>query len=209
MGAAVMVVENGYVEFRNSRKTFAISLNHHNGAGHWPDGGMSRAHMLNIELKPWRTAVPHGDIVLLPQRGVGPPGVAMPRNWIAEVQSRIAKLGLGRRVVRVRPHPGGAKSKRTLEQDLEGAAACVVWASGAGIKALALGVPVVHEFPKWIGAVAGSRGIESIRAPRLGDRQAMLESVARAQWTVEEVSTGAPMCCLLDLHDVRSRRRAS
>jgi hypothetical protein len=115
----------------------------------------------------------------------------MPAGWIADVQRRIRAIDR-ERVVRVRPHPGGNPSRRTLEQDLRGAAVCVIWGSGAGLKALAAGVPVVYEFDRWIGREGGSRGLKTLRQPHLGDRDAMLRRVLDAQWTDEEVATGIP-----------------
>src|SRR6188508_2150635 len=35
-GAAVIVVENSYLNMRKAKKSFAMSLNRHNGAGSWP-----------------------------------------------------------------------------------------------------------------------------------------------------------------------------
>jgi hypothetical protein len=205
-GAAVIVTENGYIDFRGAKKTFAMALNHHNGAGHWPQDGESRASMIDVDVVPWRGDGTVGDILLLPQRGVGPPGVAMPRTWIQDTLARVGLLGT-RRHVRVRQHPGTARPSRTLESDVESAGVCVTWASGAAIKALALGIPVVHEFPKWVGAPAGSLGLATIPHPRIGDQAAALEAVARAQWTVDEVASGAPFLRLLALHDARMERK--
>ena len=203
-GAAVIVAENGYLDMAGAKKTFALALGHHNGAGRWPLGNEWRAHLLVQAVKPWRGDGTRDDILILPQRGVGPPGVAMPRGWVTDVQQRL-KAVCGRRRIRLRPHPGTDKHARPLLEDLDGVGACVVWGSGAGVKALLYGVPVVHEFNRWIGALGGSAGLSTLAAPRLGDRSAMVESVAWAQWNVEEVAAGAPFRYLLAMHE---RQRA-
>lgn len=199
-GLAVMVVENGYLPMRGARKTLALALDQHNGAGCWCIGDTPRAPLLDIELTPWRGDGETGDILLLPQRGIGPPGVAMPRNWVADVQRRMRGVGVDMSRVRVRRHPGLDRPPLPLVDDVAGAGVCVVWASGAGLKALVAGCPVVYDFPQWIGRDAASPGIESIQKPRIGDRQKMLERVAWAQWSDEEIASGVPFVRLLELH---------
>lgn len=187
-GARVIVVENGYLDFKGARKTFALSLGHHNGAGEPLMPLASReAPEFEAEIRPWRELLPRGDVLLLPQRGIGPPGVAMPAGWVSDVQRRIQE-----RKVRMRLHPGGNPSKRTLERDLEGVGVCVIWGSGAGLKALMAGVPVVYEFKRWIGRDGGSYGLQALDKPRLGDREAMIRRVASSQWTCDEVASGKP-----------------
>ena len=205
-GAAVFVTVNGYVNFKGARKSFALALNHHNGAGSWPRDGESRIHMLDIEIRPWLCDGIDADVLLLPQRGVGPPGIAMPKSWVMEVQKRIAGLGGRRRTVRIRPHPGTQREALPLASDIGSGVVCVTWASGAAIKALAYGAPVVHEFPKWVAAAGGSFGIGTLNNPHLGDRSVAMEAVARAQWTVDEVASGVPFARLLDLHAKRMER---
>lgn len=195
-GARVVVAENGYLPMRGTRKTFALALNHHNGAGLWPMGVEMRSNLLDVEVRPWRTA--HGDLLVLPQRGIGPAGVAMPRSWPTDIRRRLALAT--RRRVRVRPHPGTDKPTRpTIEEDLEGVGACVIWGSGAGLKAAIAGVPVFYEFGRWIGAPAGTAGIDCLEEPSRPDRLGMLERVAWAQWSVEELETGEPIARLLEL----------
>lgn len=193
-GATVIVAENSYLPMRNTKKAFALSLWHHNGAGKWPKMD-SRADLLDVELKPWRSS--GSNILILPQRGIGPPGVAMPRAWPEDIQNRLKK-----RPIRMRKHPG-MNDVKPIEQDLDDARCAVVWGSGAGLKALCQGVPVFHEFPKWIGRFGGHFGIDCIGdndLPALmGDRELMLDNISRAQWTVEEVKTGEPFARLLDI----------
>lgn len=199
-GAAVIVAENAYLDVRGARKSFALALNHHNGAGDWHVGEERRAPLLDAEIRPWRGDGRRDDVLLLPQRGIGPKGVAMPRDWVQTVQARLASAGVGRRRIRVRPHPGTQRCVRPLDDDLDGIGLCVTWGSGAGVKTLLLGVPTLHELAEWIGAPGGSYGTGTLPAPRLGDRATMLERLAWAQWSIGEVESGEPFVHLLALH---------
>ena len=196
-GARVLVAENGYLPMRGTKKAFALALNHHNGAGAWPRADHPRAHLLDVELRPWRPHTP--ELLVLPQRGIGPSGVAMPRAWPDDVRRRL-NLATRQRV-RIRRHPGTDRpTSPTLEEDLEGAGACVTWGSGAALKALVAGVPVFHEFKRWIGAPASTFGIAKTTEPaRPDNREQLLERVAWAQWSVEELETGEPLARLLEV----------
>lgn len=79
-GLPVLVTENASWgnEFAGYR-WYTIARDRHNTAGKFPIGGNERWDALDVELEPWRKG---GDeIVILPQRGIGPPGVAMPMKW--------------------------------------------------------------------------------------------------------------------------------
>lgn len=197
VGAAVLVAENGYLPMRDTQKAIALSLTHHNGAGSWPMCA-GRSERLKVMLSPWRQD--GGHILLLPQRGIGPPGVAQPRDWLSDIQRR-----LGKRKIHVRKHPGTDKTAKPLQEDLQDARCAIVWGSGAGLKALCAGVPVFYDFPKWIGRFAASRDLmridDSDLTAAMGDRHAMLEQIASAQWAVEEIADGTPFIHLLALHD--------
>lgn len=198
-GARVLIAENGYIgRDGDGQQLYALALNHHNGAGHWHVGQADRWAALGIDLQPWRVSGEH--ILVCAQRGIGPKGVAMPPNWEHETVAKL--LALTKRPVRLRPHPetrGLAVKPPPLEQDLENCHAVVVWGSGAGIRALVEGVPVIHEMPNWIGrAACGDIQIDQIEAPRsLGAREAMLRALAWAQWTLAEIAAGLPFKYLL------------
>jgi hypothetical protein len=117
----------------------------------------------------------------------------MPGGWLADVHKRLSRL-TDRRLV-IRRHPGPDKTEPY--DALRGAWAAVTWGSGAGIKALSVGVPVFHEFPSWIGAPAARLGIEDIEKPWLGDRLPMFQRLAWAQWTLAEIASGEAFRCLL------------
>lgn len=192
-GGRVIVAENGYIgRDQGGWPHYALASGQHNGAGLWVVGDEDRWTPLNVKLKPWRQTGDH--ILLLPQRSIGSPGVAMPKNWLAEVRRRLAT----RRPIKVRPHPG--TNRVPLDPDLRDCWAAVTWGSGAAIKALVAGVPVFHEFEQWIGAPAARFGLD-IENPFLGDRLPMLRRVAWAQWSLPEIATGTPFRQLLNLRN--------
>lgn len=186
VGALVLVTENGYLG-----KTKALAKWHHSGAGEWHVGEEDRFSRLGIEVKPWRTDGEH--VLVLPQRSIGEIGVAMPRNWEAQLLPRLKKLT--NRPIRIRKHPG-KKDCVPIEEDLKNAWCAVVWASGAGLKAICQGIPVFHDYGKWIGAGGASCNF-NIESPYLGDRSAMLHRVAWSQWDWEEISSGEAFKYLL------------
>lgn len=195
-GLPVLVAENGYLgnDLAGAR-WYALSRGQHNGAGTWRDGGADRWDALSIPLGNWRA--PGGELVLLPQRGIGPPGVAMPKEWLGRTETELRRAGIA---YRVRRHPGTGKGI-SLEDDLAGASAVVTWGSGAALKALARGIPAFHSMPNWIGAAA-SLPVSSLLLRDPGkrnneDRLAMFRRLAWAQWNLEEVSSGKAFADLL------------
>jgi len=116
--------------------------------------------------------------VILAQRGIGAAPTAMPRSWPQEAQARYSG--------RIRHHPG-TRSTTALMDDLAHCGRVVTWGSGAAIKALLWGIPVVSEMPDWIGEQNNTDE----------GRLAMLRRLAWAQWTMDEISEGVPFRCLL------------
>jgi len=195
-GNLVFVVENGYVDIPGVKKVFAVAIGGHNGLGRFPLS-VERSAMLP-EPQPWRDCL-LGDALLLPQRGIGVPGVAMPNGWLTSVQNRLRQAGFKGRI-RTRPHPGGLRESKPFEDDLDGVAFAVTWGSGAGLKALLAGVPVLHELHGWIGSLGSSEGVRHWPDPQRCGRRHMLDLVASAQWTVNEVESGAAFEALLRFH---------
>lgn len=193
-GCPVIVAENGYIGHdARGRQLYALSLDHHNGAGRWPAGDQPRVAAQNIELRPWRTDGDH--ILVLPQRGIGAPGVAMPRGWTEKTVAELRRRT--NRPVRVRQHPGNKPDTAGLERDLRGAWCAVTWGSGAGIKALALGFPVFHDMPAWIGGPAAFQLYQHLEYPKLRDREVMLGRLSGAQASLDEIASGAALRRLL------------
>lgn len=189
-GATVIVAENGWLNRADGTKMIALCRGHHNGAGWWPEGEADRWAQLGHNLRPWRAD--GGHILVLAQRGIGEPGVAMPRGWTEVVGAKLRKAT--RRQVVVRRHPG---IDNAPDPDWTDCWAAVTWASGAAIKAIVAGVPVFYEMRKWIGGPAARYGFSDLEAPFLGDRLPMLRRLAWAQWSLEEIATGAPLAGLI------------
>lgn len=192
-GAAVLVTENGYLrggpEFKY--ETYALARSHHNGAGLWTEGDAKRLSAFGLDLKPWRTDGRH--VLVLPQRGIGEPGVAMPRPWGELTANRLRNRT--KRPVQLRKHPG--RIPQPLEPSFRDCWAAVTWGSGAAIKAIVAGIPVFYDFPRWIGAPAAKPLSEDLEQPFTGDRLPMLQRLAWAEWWTDELATGEPFARLL------------
>jgi len=182
-GATVLVAENGYLgnDFAGGI-WYALSRGQHNGAGSWKEGGPERWDRLGIACAPWRYG--GREVVVLPQRGIGPPGVAMPRDWLTKTRARLLASGIRHRV---REHPGTRTDAVPLEQDLDEAAAVVTWGSGAALKALLLGIPVFYDMPNWIGSRAAAWIGDG---PFRGDPLPMFRRLAWAMAPLEEIASG-------------------
>lgn len=172
-GLPIVVAENAL--WGNEGGWLHLSRTHHNTANRVRYGGPERWDGLGFELEPWK----HGrEVVVLPQRGIGSPPVAMPRDWPARA---VAATG-----GRLRPHPG-QKPCKPLREDLADCRLAVTWGSGAAVKALMWGIPVESHMPNWIGEQKNDD--ES--------RLAMFRRLAWAHFTLEEISSGVPFDRLL------------
>jgi hypothetical protein len=176
-GLPVLVAENAsWGNGFNGGRWYSIARGYHNTSGCFPIGGEERWDDLGVQLAPWRD---FGDeVVILPQRGIGPPGVAMPQGWAERAKHQHGG--------RIRPHPG-QRACVALNEDLDGARYVATWGSGAAIKALVWGIPVLSEMPRWIGEQ------DNTDAGRL----AMFRRLAWAQWTLDEIASGMPFARLL------------
>lgn len=172
-GLPVLVAENAaWGNDFAGRRWYSLARNFHNTAWGFPIGDPERWDALDVELAPWRAG---GETVILPQRGIGPAEVAMPRNWPASQRGRV------------RSHPG-TRACMPLDADLARAGRVVTWGSGAAVKALLWGIPVESHMPNWIGEQ------DNTDAGRL----AMFRRLAWAQWTLNEIEIGTPFARLLD-----------
>ena len=172
----VLVVENA--TWGNSfagADWYHIARDFHNTAGCFAVGGPERWDNLNVVLPPFRR---HGETLILPQRGIGSKPVAMPKGW---AQKALKKYG-----GRIRPHPG-IRVRRPLEDDLATAGRVITWGSGAALKALLNGIPVVSEMPNWIAEQDNT----------YTGRLAMLRRLAWAQWSHDEIASGEAFTNLL------------
>lgn len=193
-GARVIVTENGYIEHPGARKGFALALDQHNGAGRWRVGDKPR---FAVPETPWRREGLH--VLVLPQRGIGARGVAMPPRWRSDIEKRIR--GMTSRPIIVRNHPGASPPRIPLEQHFRDAHCVVTWGSGAALKALQAGVPVFHDFPRWIGSAASCKLDKRIEDCMTESRDELWRRLSWAQWSLDEISTGEALDGLLNDQD--------
>jgi len=205
-GGRVIVFEEAYTRGLWPVKHFAASLHGHNGSGRWLPEIMDervfryRWELTGLDFAPWREDGEH--VLICGQRGIGTKAMASPRDWHDKVAAQLRPL-VGDREIRVRLHPGKDKALRaTLDDDLDGCWCCVVWSSGAGVRALLRGVPVIYQAPHWIVSGAASPHLDDVGLPPMPDRAPAFESMAWAQWTVEEIRSGEAFAHLLN--DVKS-----
>jgi hypothetical protein len=195
-GARVLIAENGYTRAEDGQKLYALALGHHNGAGRWFVGDEPRHH---IPEEPWRESGSH--VLVLPQRGIGSRGVAMPYGWGQEIVQKL-RLITDRPIV-LRKHPGHPKVEHgpSLAADLAGAHCVVTWASGAGIKALQAGIPAFHAMDRWIAAPAARPLVGSVEDCNICDRRLAWTRISWAQWALSEIASGEAFDRLLNVAD--------
>lgn len=203
-GGQVVVAENPYLGLKDARGEpagYAMSLDGHNGSGQWfpRDDGGDRFHALGLAVQPWQDN-PQGHLLICGQRGIGSPTMASPPDWHGVLARHLASRT--RRRLLVRPHPEGpGKPSTTLEQDMAGAWAALIWSSSSGLQALLRGIPVFYAAPHWIGAPGALRlwPIDSLETPLRSDdaRMTALREMAWAQWSLDEITSGSPFRHLL------------
>jgi hypothetical protein len=192
-GARVLVAENGYLDrAADGSKFYALALGSHNGAGAWFVGDGLR---FEIQEQPWRKS--GSKVLVLPQRGIGQRSVAMPQQWASHVMARLRRM-TDREII-LRPHPGHQRIMQPI--DFTDIHCAVTWGSGAGIKAIREGVPVFHDFDRWIGAAAAAPLAEDIEHCHCPDRRIMWERLSWAQWKLSEIGTGEALDRLLNEED--------
>ena len=193
IGATVLIAENGWI----GENTYTLCQSYHCGAGYWFVGEESRWPKFGIQVQPWRKSGEH--ILVIPQRGMGIPPIAMPRTWTADTIKILENET--DRPIRIRE----PRHRLTpLEPDFDDCHAVVTWASGAGIKAIVAGIPVFYKMPGWVGQYAAVYGIEpdfygvgDLEKPYLGQREMMLHVMSWAMWQLDEIETGEPFKCVL------------
>lgn len=153
---------------------------------------------LGVELKPWRQG---GEFVLV--CGQVPWDVTVQHtDHLAWCQHIVLWLLLEGYQVRFRPHPYAVKRgvqygvrcplsdpRASLQDDLQGALACVTYNSNAGVEALIEGVPVLVDGPRSMAAPLAS---PSIRELKREERQPWASALAYSQWTEAEMQQGLP-----------------
>lgn len=169
LGYPVLVAENAaWGNTFAGEHWYSLAPNYHNLNNPDLPDDPARWDALAVDLAPFRTA---GEVVILPQRGIGSHPYVMPKDW---PQKAHAKYG-----GRIRQHPGRNKEK-PLEDDLAHAGRVVTWGSGAAIRAIMWGIPVIYEMPLWVGACDNSEQ----------GRLDMLRRLAWQQFTLKEIELG-------------------
>lgn len=186
-GAIVLIAENGYYgQDSQGRRLYAISKNQHHHGG--------------AEIDPLRMTWPiapankAGDTILVcEQRGIGSQLMRSPPEWAEKTAAKLQALG---HRTRIRKHPGKLIPPVSLADDLRDCKLCVVWSSTCGVEALARGVPVVYDAPRWIAEDSAMRLSEwmasGARKIPIYDRLAGLCNAASNQWCVDEIAQGLP-----------------
>lgn len=199
-GARVIIAENGPLgrEWRGGHWYTVVGGNPA-GGGWWRQPDPGRWDSLGAEICEWRKG--GREVIILGQRGIGPPGIRQPDGWHREVAARFHLDRLG--PVRIREHPG-ERVAVPLEQDLADALCVVTWSSAAAIKALHWGIPVLYGFEKWVMKDAATplrvmteadaqRAPESLRRERLPAFRAL----AWTMFATHEIAAGVPFRSLL------------
>lgn len=199
-GARVIVAENGLLgRSWLGEPWYSLALRNPAGAGWWPSGGAERWQSFGVEPCEWRKG--GTEAIVLGQRGIGPPGIAQPQGWDLKALNLLASSG---EVVRLRRHPG-ERPALELQDDLKNAKYVVAWSSGAALRALLWGIPVVYGLEQWIGAPA-ARHWSSVAAklPELPrpdsmelERDTMFARLGWTIWRTREIETGEPFRRLL------------
>lgn len=145
-----------------------MACDQHNTAGNFPIGGCERWDSLGVALSPFRT---EGETVILAQRGIGSLPTIMPANWPEHAKRRYGG--------RIRRHPG-TTTGIPLSFDLEDCGRAITWGSGAAVKALIMGIPVISELSNWIAEQDNTEE----------GRLAMFRRLAWAQFRVSEIKSG-------------------
>ena len=192
LGASILVGENEYIGSDKPYKDwYALSLIQHNGGGWWP--------YKNDPEPPARFDIPYivdrpkpdnGYLLGLAQRGIGYPGVAMPRDWASRCKGFPP-------CYKMRRHRG--KANPPLEPELEQAYAVFTWGSGAALKAIQLGIPCVHYYQDWIGAPASTyyKDVDDWDNIPFKDPGPMFDRLSWAMWGGDEIASGLAFKYLL------------
>jgi hypothetical protein len=196
-GLKCLILETGYINRGSGEDNhYALGWNGLNGRADFRNKDMpsDRAEKLRVGLQPWKDT---GDYILLCGQVPWDASVDFTDHvtWLNHASEIIHKGSL--KPILFRPHPlarippldGCGYSTRPLEEDLEGAAACVNYNSNTGVDAILAGVPT-HTFD--IGSMIYSVSSHDweIGKPFKPDRQQWLNDICYAQWTPQELRSG-------------------
>jgi len=210
-GKPTVVLEVGGIK---RGTTWKVGLNGINRDGDYlPSGNDStRAGLLGLDLKPWRTK---GKFILIcGQHDKSLQWQNMPRmsNWLLDTIKTIQKH-TDRSIV-FRPHPRCplpdierefknvyrqvpnklAGTYDDFDMKFDNIHATVSYSSNPGIHSIINGVPAFVGTSSLAYDVGNDIDfLEDIEEPHMGARQHWLNNYAHTEWTVEEISQGLPL----------------
>lgn len=197
-GGRVIVVENPYIKYDKDKNEYlAMQRDGHNGSGLVPSGGTERLERLGLKFEDWKPAGQH--VLVADQRGIGSTSMRSPFSWGKKEVDRLRKF-TGRPII-LRPHPGRVTPGQvlpSLDEQMSGAHAVVVWASNVATTALLKGIPVFYEAPHITLAQAAKRGVSDVENPWKGDRIPAFSRLSWSQWSLPEVRSGEAFKRLLE-----------
>ena len=210
-GKPTVVLEVGGIK---RGTTWKVGLNGINRDGDClPSGNDStRASLLGLDLKPWRTK---GNFILIcGQHDKSLQWQKMPRmsNWVLDTIKNIQKHT--NKSIVFRPHPRcplpdiEKEFKNVYRQvptkligtyddfdmKFDNIHATISYSSNPGIHSIINGVPAFVGPSSLAYDVANDIDfLHDIEEPYMGDRQQWLNDYAHTEWTVEEISQGLPL----------------
>lgn len=181
-----------------------------NNQGSPPDRWARMLDELGVQLKPYRL---HGSHLLIV--GQNPGDASLRGADIFEWMHRTAveARGLTTRPIIVRPHPVTSQlmmrefearfstlpgividypPTRPVRSVLQDCWVLLAYSSSASIDALIEGVPCITSSPANMAWPVSDHSLESIEQPTLFAREQWLADLAYAQWSPEEMQSGAP-----------------
>lgn len=181
-GRPVVVAENGWINPIRDEPYYQVALGGWNGTGHFPIGDGSRWSSWGVDLAPW-VERPVRRALVIGQRGHPSDDRTCIPGWHKSVNVDCPHA--------MRRDPGASWP---LAEDFKAASHVHVWTSSAASHAIIAGLPVVQHGPNlMIDALASRPGEDIVRPERLP----VLERLAWAQWSGEELATGEPFARLL------------
>lgn len=199
LGKDVIVLETGYINRGDMPDNhYAVGLNGMNGRADFRNSNSppDRAKLLNVHLKPWRTA---GEHILLCGQVPWDSSVEGTdhQQWLLKTFTQLIQHT--DRPIIFRNHPLAPKlhipfarvsMAETIEEELEGAWAHVSFNSNSGVDAVIAGVPSFAFDDYSMVTPLAKRELASIESPARPDREQWLNNIAYAQWTPDELAEG-------------------
>jgi hypothetical protein len=204
----VIVLEVGGIQ---RGTTWKVGLNGINKGAFFSTGNdNSRAKLLGLNLKPWRTTGEHILICGQHERSLQWQNMPDMTQWIKNAIVEIRKFS-DRKIV-VRPHPRcaiqtvenyfnnvsrqmPAKQQGTYDDydmTFSDAHAVINWSSNPGIHSVINGVPAFVG-PSSLAYDVANHSLDNIENPSTPDREQWLNDYAHTEWTIQEISSGMPL----------------